>query len=343
MKIALITGITGQDGSYLSELLIQKNYKIYGIVRRNSVLFNFVRLEHMRDKLILKYGDMTDGAGLNNIINNIIQSNKDFERLEIYNLAAQSHVKVSFEIPKYTADVDAIGVCNILEIIRSLPKTISKKIRFYQAGTSEMFGDVKETPQNEETPFNPQSPYGAAKVYAHNMVNIYRNGYGLFACNGILFNHESPRRGEHFVTKKIIRGVKHIFGKNPNAVLELGNLYSKRDWGHSKDYVYGMWLMLQQEKPDDFVLATGETHTVKSFVEKAFKYKGIYLRWVGEGLDEVGMGPSGKVRVRINKKFYRPCEVDLLLGNPLKAKKVLNWERKFKTLDDLIIDMFIGE
>jgi GDPmannose 4,6-dehydratase len=343
MKIALITGITGQDGSYLAELLIEKNYKIYGIVRRNSVLFNWKRLEHIREKLILSYGDMTDGAGLNNIVNKIVQQNKNFTRLEIYNLAAQSHVKVSFEIPKYTADVDAIGVCNILEIIRGLPTNIKSKIRFYQAGTSEMFGDVVETPQNEETPFNPQSPYGAAKVYAHNMVKIYREGYGLYGCNGILFNHESPRRGEHFVTKKIIRGVKQIFGKSPNNVLELGNLYSKRDWGHSKDYVYGMWLMLQQETPDDFVLATGETHTVKSFVEKAFKYKGILLRWVGEGLDEVGMCPSGKVRVKINKKFYRPCEVDLLLGNPLKAKKVLNWERKFKTLDDLIVDMFIGE
>ena len=343
MKIAFITGITGQDGSYLSELLIEKKYKIYGIVRRNSVLYNWERLQHIRDKIILNYGDMTDGAGLSNIINNIIQQNNDFERLEIYNLAAQSHVKVSFEIPKYTTDVNALGVCNILEIIRTLPNSTKKKIRFYQAGTSEMYGDVLKVPQNELTPFNPQSPYAAAKVYAHNMVKIYREGYGLFACNGILFNHESPRRGEHFVTKKIIRGVKNIFGKNPKGVLELGNLYSKRDWGHSKDYVNGMWLMLQQEKPDDYVLATGETHTVKSFVEKAFKYKGILLRWVGEGLDEVAMDTEGKVRVKINKKFYRPCEVDLLLGSPLKAKKVLNWERKFKTLDDLIIDMFIGE
>ena len=343
MKLALITGITGQDGSYLSELLIQEKYKIYGIVRRNSILFNWERLEHIREKLILHYGDMTDGAGLSNIINRIIEENKEFERLEIYNLAAQSHVKVSFEIPKYTTDVNAIGVCNILEIIRSLPNSTKKKIRFYQAGTSEMYGEVLETPQDENTPFNPQSPYAAAKVYAHNMVKIYREGYGIYACNGILFNHESPRRGEHFVTKKIIRSIKHIFGKNPNAVLELGNLYSKRDWGHSRDYVKGMWLMLQQEKPDDYVLATGETHTVKSFVEKAFKYKGILLRWAGEGLDEVGMDASNKIRVRINKKFYRPCEVDLLLGKPLKAKKVLNWKRKFKTLDDLIIDMFIGE
>jgi GDPmannose 4,6-dehydratase len=342
MKIALITGITGQDGSYLSELLIQKNYKIYGIVRRNSILYNWQRLEHIREKLILHYGDMTDGAGLNNIINKIIQQNKDFERLEIYNLAAQSHVKVSFEIPKYTADVDAIGVCNILEVIRSLPNIYAKKIRFYQAGTSEMFGDVLKVPQNEETPFNPCSPYGAAKVYAHNMVKIYRKGYGIFACNGILFNHESPRRGEHFVTKKIIRGVKFI-EKNPNTILELGNIYSKRDWGHSKDYVRGMWLMLQQEEPDDYVLATGETHSVKSFIEKAFKYKGMILRWAGEGLDEMGIDQNGNVRVKIDKKFYRPCEVDLLLGNSLKAKKVLNWKREFKTLDDLIIDMFIGE
>jgi len=342
MKIALITGISGQDGSYVAELLIMKGYKIYGIVRRNSFLFNSARLEHIRYHLNLVYGDMTDALGLSNTIHKIINENRDImTRFEIYNLAAQSHVQVSFEIPKYTTEVDGIGVCNLLEIVRVLPKNITDKIRVYQAGTSEMYGHVLETPQTETTPFNPCSPYAAAKVYAYNMMKIYREGYGLYCSNGILFNHESPRRGAHFVTQKIIRGVLDIGSyKNKEGYIQLGNLYSKRDWGHTYDYVRGMWLMLQQKEPDDFVLATGETHTVKSFVEKAFKYKGMILKWEGEGINEKGIDQDGKIRVKISEKFYRPCEVELLLGNPSKARTKLNWSRKFKTLDELIKDMF---
>jgi GDPmannose 4,6-dehydratase len=344
MKIALITGISGQDGSYLAELLLEKNYKIYGIVRRNSFLFNSARLEHIRDHLNLLYGDMTDCAGLSNTIHKIINENSNFSIFEIYNLAAQSHVQVSFEIPKYTTEVDGLGVCNLLEAIRVLPKYTTDKIRIYQAGTSEMYGHVLETPQTETTPFNPCSPYAAAKVYAYNMMKIYREGYGLFASNGILFNHESPRRGAHFVTQKIIKGVLDInYGKNKDGFIRLGNLYSKRDWGHTKDYVYGMWLILQHDKPDDFVLATGETHTVKSFVEKAFLFKGLLIHWVGEGINEKGIDQDGKTRIVIDPKYYRPCEVELLLGNPSKATRILNWNRKFKTLNNLIKDMFSGK
>ncbi len=344
MKIALITGISGQDGSYLAELLFEKDYKIYGIVRRNSFLFNSARIEHIRDHINLVYGDMTDGAGLSNTIHKIIAENSNFSVFEIYNLAAQSHVQVSFEIPKYTTEVDGLGVCNLLEAIRVLPKYTLDKIRIYQAGTSEMYGHVLETPQTELTPFNPCSPYAAAKVYAYNMMKIYREGYGLFASNGILFNHESPRRGAHFVTQKIIKGVKEICkGTNKDGFIRLGNLYSKRDWGHTKDYVYGMWLILQHDKPDDFVLATGETHTVKSFVEKAFQYKGLIIHWTGEGVNEKGIDQNGKTRIIIDPKYYRPCEVELLLGNPSKATRILNWDRKFKTLDDLIKDMFSGK
>ena len=268
MKLAFITGITGQDGSYLCELLLEKEYKIFGIQRRTS-LFNTSRIDKIRDKITMRYGDLSDGSGLSNYIHEIINNNKNFEVLEIYNLAAQSHVKISFEIPEYTADIDGIGVMRLLEIIRSLPEPIKNKIKFYQAGTSELYGKVLETPQNEKTPFNPVSPYAAAKLYAYNMVKIYREGYNLFAVNGILFNHESPRRGENFVTMKIVNGVKDIVS-GKKQFISLGNIYSKRDWGHAKDYVYGMWLMLQQDTPDDFVLATGKTITVKEFVTKLF-------------------------------------------------------------------------
>ena len=281
MKLAFITGITGQDGSYLAEFLLEKNYKIYGIQRRTS-LFNTSRIDHIRHNITMRYGDMSDGAAMTNYINDIVSQNPNFEVFEIYNLAAQSHVKISFEIPEYTADIDGIGVMRLLEIIRSQPKEIREKIKFYQAGTSELYGEVLETPQNEKTPFNPVSPYAAAKLYAYHMVKIYREGYGMFAVNGILFNHESPRRGENFVTMKIVNGVKRIFSNknvlnNGKKYIELGNIYSKRDWGHAKDYIRGMWLMLQQDKPEDFVLATGETYTVKDFIEKAFNYKGIKL------------------------------------------------------------------
>ena len=336
-KIALIFGITGQDGSYLAELLLKKNYKVYGVKRRTS-LFHTTRIDHiyedfhLKPNLILKYGDVTDFSNVFNLINEIRPN-------EIYNLAAQSHVKVSFEIPKYTTDVDALGVCNLLEAIRILPKKILDKTRVYQAGTSEMYGHVLETPQTEKTPFNPCSPYAAAKVYAYNMIKIYREGYNIFASNGILFNHESPRRGAHFVTQKIIKGIKNIKNGKINHI-KLGNLYSKRDWGHTKDYVRGMWQILQHNIPDDFVLATGNTHTVKEFVNKAFLYKGYKIHWKGKGINEIGYDQNGIPRVFIDEKFYRPCEVELLLGNPTKAISQLNWERKYKTIDDLIKSMF---
>jgi|TARA_R110002074_G_scaffold86150_1_gene190357 GDPmannose 4,6-dehydratase len=338
-KIAFITGITGQDGSYLAELLLKKKYKVYGIVRRNSILFNYKRIEHLREKIILKYGDMTDGMGLSNFINEIINENKDFERFEIYNLAAQSHVQVSFEIPQYTTDVDGVGVLRLLEIIKNLPTDIKDKTRFYQAGTSEMYGKVLEVPQNETTPFNPISPYAAAKLYGYYLVRTYRDGYNLFATNGILFNHESSRRGAHFVTMKIVNGIKDILTEK-KELIELGNIDSMRDWGHTKDYVKGMWLMLQHDKPDDFVLATGEMYSVRTFIEKAFAYKNLLITWVGNGLEEVGIDQNGITRIKINPKFYRPCEVELLLGNPEKAQKILGWKRDYDTLDKLIVEMF---
>ena len=339
MKLAFITGITGQDGSYLTELLLEKQYKIYGIVRRTSLLYSHTRLDHIREKIELRYGDMTDNSGLCNYLFNIISQNSDFEVLEIYNLAAQSHVKVSFEIPEYTANVDGTGVMRLLEIIRSLPIEIQRKIKFYQAGTSEMYGKVLETPQNENTPFNPVSPYAAAKLYAYYMVKCYREGYNLFAVNGILFNHESPRRGKNFLTMKVVNAVKDI-ATEKKTLIELGNLDSKRDWGHAKDYVKGMWMMLQQDKPDDFVLATGKTYTVREFVNRAFAYKGYTISWSGLGLNEIGIDQNNKIRVKINPKYYRPCEVDLLLGDPTKAKEKLSWTIEFDTLDKLIKDMF---
>lgn len=340
MKLAFITGITGQDGSYLAELLLEKGYKVFSIVRRTSQLFSHKRIEHIRDKLELRYGDMTDTAGLSNYIHAIIQNHPDFEVFEIYNLAAQSHVAISFEIPEYTADVDAIGVLRILEIIRSQPESTQKKIRFYQAGTSEMFGAVKETPQNENTPFNPVSPYAVAKVYGHYMTKVYREAYGLYAVNGILFNHESKRRVENFVTMKIVNGIKNILNGTQECI-ELGNIDSQRDWGHAKDYVLGMWLMLQQDRPDDYVLASGKTHTIRSFIEKAFAFKGITIEWSGDGLNEVGKDAAdGTTRIKINPKYFRPCEVDFLLGDSSKARERLGWTFEYDTLEKLIEEMF---
>jgi len=341
-KLAFITGITGQDGSYLSELLLEKGYKVYGIVRRTSLVYSYSRIDHIRSKLHLEYGDLTDGSSITNIIHKIINENTNFQILEIYNLAAQSHVKISFEIPEYTSLVDGIGTLKILETIRVLPLEIQSKIKFYQAGTSEMYGEVRETPQNENTPFNPQSPYACAKVYSHFLVKNYREGYGLFACNGILFNHESSRRGANFVTAKIVNGVKDIMkGKTP--FLQLGNIHSKRDWGHSKDYVYGMWLMMQEEKPDDYVLATGVTTTVKEFIEKAFKYVNIEIEWEGEGEELYGYNNKDRMTlVVIDKKYFRPCEVDLLLGDATKAREKLGWKLNYD-LEGLIKDMFENE
>ena len=340
VKLAFITGITGQDGSYLAELLLGKGYKVFGIVRRTSLLYSYTRLDHIRPKLKLRYGDLSDSAGLSNYIHELIRENLDFDRLEIYNLAAQSHVKISFEIPEYTADIDGIGTMRLLEIIRTLDPGIRNKVRFYQAGTSEMYGKVLETPQSETTPFNPISPYAAAKLYAYYMTKIYREGYGLYTTNGILFNHESPRRGANFLTMKVVNGIKDIIS-DKKVWIELGNLDSKRDWGHAKDYVQGMWLMLQQDKPDDYVLATGKTYTVREFIERAFAFKGYKIHWEGEGLKEVGVDQNDIIRVTINAKYYRPCEVDLLLGDASKAEKELGWVREFDTLGNLIKDMFV--
>ena len=337
-KLAFITGITGQDGSYLSELLLEKDYKVFGIVRRTSLLYSHSRIDHIREKLNINYGDVSDACALHQFFNSILQNNPEFKVFEIYNLAAQSHVQISFEIPEYTTTIDALGPLHILEFIRSQPDNIKNKIKFYQAGTSEMYGKVLETPQSETTPFNPVSPYACAKVYAHFITKNYREAYNIFACNGILFNHESPRRGENFVTMKVINGIKDYLEKK--KPINLGNIDSKRDWGHAKDYVKGMWLMLQRDAPDDYVLATGQTQTVREFVEKSFKYKGINIRWEGEGLDERGINnDNGDLLVKIDKKYFRPCEVDLLLGDPIKAKNILGWETSYN-LEMLIDDMF---
>ena len=316
MKNALITGITGQDGSYLAELLLEKGYNVYGIMRRKSVV-DYGNVEHIKDKIHFIYADMTDVISL---INAMRISQAD----EVYNLAAQSFVATSWEQPIATADIDAIGVTNMLEAIR----TVQPSDHFYQASTSEMFGLVQEMPQTEKTPFYPRSPYGVAKLYGHWITKNYRESYGLYACSGILFNHESERRGKEFVTRKITDAVARI-KQGVQEYMELGNMDSKRDWGHSKDYVRAMWLMLQQETPDDYVIATNETRTVREFVETAFAHVGIQVKWQGEGVDEVGINAeNGQVIVKVNKKFFRPAEVDVLLGNPAKAEEKLGWIRE---------------
>ena len=316
MKRALITGITGQDGSYLAELLLEKGYKVYGLMRRKSVV-DYGNADHIKDKIEFIYADMTD---LISLINAMQTSQAD----EVYNLAAQSFVATSWEQPLATAQIDALGVTNLLEAIR----TVKPSARFYQASTSEMFGLVQEVPQKETTPFYARSPYGVAKLYGHWITKNYRESYNLFACSGILFNHESERRGKEFVTRKITDGVARIkLGLQDH--IELGNMDSKRDWGHSKDYVRAMWLMLQQDKPDDYVIATNETRTVREFVEKAFACAGIEVKWEGTGADEIGIDQAtGKVIVKVNPKFFRPAEVDLLIGNPHKAESVLGWKRE---------------
>jgi len=337
-KIAFITGITGQDGSYLAEFLLEKNYKIYGIVRRTSLLYSYTRIDNIRNQLNLKYGDLTDTCSLYQILNEIINTNT-FEIFEIYNLAAQSHVQISFEIPEYTSNVVSFGPLHILEFIKNQPENIKKKIKFYQAGSSEMYGKVLEIPQTETTPFNPVSPYACAKVFAHFITKNYRESYNIFACNGILFNHESPRRGDNFVTMKIINGIKNYI-KNREPII-LGNLESKRDWGHSKDYIQGMWLMLQHKTPDDYILSSGETYSVKDFIEKALKIKNINIIWKGNGLDEIGINSlDNSVIIKVDSKYFRPSEVDILLGNPLKAKQTLRWNPHYN-IDKLIEDMFI--
>lgn len=344
-RLALITGITGQDGSYLAEFLLEKGYKVYGIVRRSSSVFNFARLENIKDKIKLHYGDLSDGSSLGYTINNIIQDNENFEIFEIYNLAAQSHVQISFETPEYTSTIDGIGTLKILEIIRQLSPENKDKIRFYQAGTSEMFGKVLQIPQTEDTPFNPQSPYACAKLYSHYIVRNYRDAYNIYACNGILFNHESPRRGNNFVTKKIVNIVKQL--KEPNTkdvVLKLGNINSKRDWGHAKDYIKGMWLMLQQDNSDDYILSSEKTYTIREFVERTFKTIDIEIEWQGIGLDEIGIDKNTQRRlIQIDKKYFRPCEVDILLGDCTKAKENLGWKCEYDTLDKLIDSMMNDE
>ena len=332
MKTALITGITGQDGSYLAELLIEKGYMVHGIVRRSS-LINTHRIDHIFDhpQMKLHYGDLTDAG---NLVHVIQKCKPD----EIYNLAAQSHVKVSFELPEYTGNVDGLGTLRILEAVRILE--MEDKVRIYQASTSEMYGLVQEVPQKETTPFYPRSPYGVAKLYAYWITKNYRESYGMYACTGILFNHESPLRGETFVTRKICRGLSRI-SVGEQKVLYLGNLDAKRDWGHAKDYVRAMWLMLQQDEPDDFVIATGKQYSVREFVEKVAPYFGITIEWVGEGDDEIGMDKhTKKTIIAVHPKYYRPAEVETLLGDSTKAKEKLGWEPEI-SFDELIEDMCI--
>lgn len=324
-KKALIFGVTGQDGSYLAEFLLEKGYEVHGVRRRASV-HNISRINHLiadshphRQFFFLHYGDLTDGEGVFSLIEKIRPD-------EIYNLAAQSHVKLSFEMPEYTANVDALGALRILEAIQRLGLT--HQIRFYQASTSELYGLVQETPQTETTPFYPRSPYAMAKLFAYWITVNYRESYGMFACNGILFNHESPRRGRDFVTRKITQSVAKIARGLPE-VCRLGNLNAERDWGYAKDYVEAMWLILQQEKPEDFVIATGETHSVREFVELAFQEIGIEIVWQGEGLHEVGLDKkTGKILVEVNPEYFRPSEVDRLLGNAAKAERQLHWKPK---------------
>ena len=316
MKHALITGITGQDGSYLAELLLEKGYEVYGIMRRKSVV-DYGNVEHIKDKIHFIYADMTDPISL-------ITAMKISQADEVYNLAAQSFVATSWEQPLATADIDALGVTNMLEAIR----TVKPEARFYQASTSEMFGLVQAIPQTETTPFYPRSPYGVAKLYGHWITKNYRESYDLYACSGILFNHESERRGKEFVTRKITDAVARIkLGVQDH--LELGNMDFKRDWGHSKDYVKAMWLLLQQDHADDYVIATNETRTVREFVEVAFGHVGIEIEWEGTGVDEIGKDKAtGKTIVKVNPQFFRPAEVDILLGNPAKAEKELGWKRE---------------
>jgi len=330
MKKALIFGVTGQDGSYLAELLLEKGYEVHGVKRRSSS-YNTSRVDHIYSdpNFKLHYGDVTDSLNVTALIQSIKPD-------EIYNLAAQSHVKVSFEIPEYTGNVDALGTLRILESIKLLG--MENHIKFYQASTSELYGLVQEIPQRETTPFYPRSPYGVAKLYGFWILKNYREAYNVFACNGILFNHESPRRGETFVTQKIVLGLNDILNKKAD-VLSLGNLDALRDWGHAKDYVEAMYLMLQQDTPDDYVVATGEQYSVRQFVESCAPYFGMNIRWEGEGLDEVGIDTNtGKVVVTVDPKYFRPTEVATLLGDPTKAKTLLGWEPKY-TFETLVYEM----
>ena len=332
MKVALITGITGQDGSYLAELLLEKGYEVHGIVRRAS-LINTHRIDHIYSKIKLHYGDLTDAT-------NIIGVIKKVQPDEIYNLGAQSHVKVSFETPEYTGNTDGLGTLRVLEAVRLLG--MEDKVRIYQASTSEMFGKVQEIPQTETTPFYPRSPYGCAKVYGYWITKNYREAYNMYACTGILFNHESPRRGETFVTRKITRGLKAI-SEGKQTVLYLGNLDAKRDWGHAKDYVRAMWLMLQQDTAEDYVIATGEQYSVREFIERCAPFYGFDIEWHGSGDDEIAMDKNTKKTIiSVHSKYYRPTEVETLLGDSSKAKEQLGWEPEI-SFRELVEDMCENE
>ena len=329
-KVALITGITGQDGSYLAELLLEKDYKVHGIVRRSS-LINTHRIDSIYDRINLHYGDLTDAT---NIIGVIQKAQPD----EIYNLGAQSHVKVSFETPEYTGQVDGLGTLRVLEAVKLLG--MEKKTRIYQASTSELYGKVQEVPQTETTPFYPRSPYGVAKLYGYWIIKNYREAYNMHCSSGILFNHESPRRGETFVTRKITRGLSRI-SVGEEDCLYLGNLNAKRDWGHAKDFVEAMWLMLQQDEPDDYVIATGQQYSVKEFVEESAPYFGFNIEWRGEGENEFGYDlTTGKTIIKVSDRYFRPAEVESLLGDPTKAKEKLGWEPK-TSFKKLVEDMCI--
>jgi GDPmannose 4,6-dehydratase len=337
VRISLILGITGQDGSYAAEMLLGKGYEVWGIIRRSSSI-NTHRIDHIFDKLHLRYGDMTDSSNLVNILIEIKNTYADkLERLEIMGLAAMSNVKASFEMPEYTTDVIALGTLRLLESIRICGIDLSK-IRFYNASTSEMFGKVVEVPQNENTPFYPRSPYGVAKLYAHWITKNYRESYGMFACSGVLFNHESSRRTHTFVTRKTSIAIGNILrGKQDKLIL--GNINAKRDWGHAKDYVEAMWLMLQADKPDDYVISTNEHHSVREFVEKAFALKGFDIKWKGEGINEIGYDANtGRELIFISEKYFRPAEVDELLGDSSKARRELGWTPKC-SFDDLVREM----
>jgi GDPmannose 4,6-dehydratase len=331
MKKALISGITGQDGSYLAELLLETGYEVHGIIRRSSSI-NTSRIDHIYQNIKLHYGDLTDATNIVRVIQ-LVQPD------EIYNLGAQSHVKVSFEMPEYTADVDAMGTLRILEAVRLLG--MEDRVRIYQASTSELYGLVQEIPQKETTPFYPRSPYGVAKLYGYWITKNYREAYGMYACTGILFNHESPRRGETFVTRKITQALSRI-SVGLQDCLYLGNLNAKRDWGHAKDFVEAMWLMLQQDEPEDFVIATGTQYSVRDFVNEAAPYFGMNIVWEGEGLNEVGIDrSSGKTIIQVNPKYFRPAEVETLLGDASKAKEKMGWEPKI-SFKQLVEDMCIN-
>jgi len=337
-RVALITGITGQDGSYLAELLLEKGYHVHGIIRRSST-FNTQRIDHLYHdrhvtgaKLYLHYGDLTDSCNLMGIL-------AEVKPTEIYNLGAQSHVKVSFQMSEYTANVDGLGTLRLLDAMRTVGLT--KTCKFYQASTSELYGNVQEIPQSETTPFYPRSPYAVAKQFAYWTVINYREAYGIHASNGILFNHESPRRGPTFVTRKVTRAVAAIH-KGKQECVWMGNIDSKRDWGHAKDYVSMMWLMLQQPQPDDFVVATGEMHSVREFIEKAFAVVDLTITWEGKGVDEIGKDQNGNVRVRVDTRYFRPTEVELLIGDPTKAREKLGWKIEAQ-FEDLVREMVLSD